>query len=97
MLRGSIHTQWVTCGKSGCRCARGELHGPYYYYYVFDRVNRRLRKTYVSRERLPEVAAAIEKYHDLCRKINTGWTRIRSLPDALRLARALRSETGHTD
>lgn len=21
---------WKTCGKPGCRCARGELHGPYW-------------------------------------------------------------------
>ena len=46
MLRGSIHTQWVTCGKSGCRYARGELHGPYYY--LFQRTGGRLHKTYVS-------------------------------------------------
>jgi hypothetical protein len=91
----SIQVQWVKCGKPECRCARGELHGPYYY--VFDRVNRRLRKTYVSRERLPEVAAAIEKYHDLCRKVNTGWTRIRSLPDALRVAQAPKSRNSVAD
>lgn len=23
----------VRCGKQGCRCARGELHGPYWYAY----------------------------------------------------------------
>lgn len=31
MLRGSVATQGRRCGKEGCKCARGELHGPYTY------------------------------------------------------------------
>jgi len=30
-LRGSLQTQGRRCGKEGCRCAQGELHGPYVY------------------------------------------------------------------
>ena len=30
-LRGSLLSQQRGCGKAGCRCARGELHGPYVY------------------------------------------------------------------
>jgi hypothetical protein len=30
-LRGVVLTQGRRCGKPGCRCARGELHGPYTY------------------------------------------------------------------
>jgi hypothetical protein len=30
-LRGSLHNQRRRCGKPGCRCADGELHGPYVY------------------------------------------------------------------
>jgi len=30
-LRGAALTQGRRCGKPGCRCARGELHGPYTY------------------------------------------------------------------
>jgi hypothetical protein len=26
---GSLHVEWVRCGKPGCRCARGQRHGPY--------------------------------------------------------------------
>jgi hypothetical protein len=29
-LPGSLHPKYVTCGKATCRCARGELHGPYW-------------------------------------------------------------------
>ncbi|HLB77507.1 MAG TPA: DUF6788 family protein [Candidatus Dormibacteraeota bacterium] len=30
-LQGSLVNQTRRCGKEGCRCARGELHGPYVY------------------------------------------------------------------
>ena len=30
-LRGSLISQGRRCGKPGCRCAEGELHGPYTY------------------------------------------------------------------
>lgn len=30
-LRGSLKRQGRRCGRAGCRCARGELHGPYLY------------------------------------------------------------------
>src|SRR5262245_38217189 len=42
---GALCAQWVRCGTSGCRCNRGELHGPYYYW--FWREGGRLRKRYV--------------------------------------------------
>ncbi len=28
---GTVVIKKVTCGKSGCRCTRGHLHGPYKY------------------------------------------------------------------
>ncbi|MDP9356401.1 MAG: hypothetical protein M3R02_14170 [Chloroflexota bacterium] len=48
--------QWVRCGKPGCRCARGELHGPYHY--LFWRENGRLRKRYVRSELVADVVTA---------------------------------------
>jgi hypothetical protein len=33
------------CGNPGCRCARGELHGPYIY--LSARVGRRSRLLYI--------------------------------------------------
>ena len=30
-LQGTLVTQGRRCGKTGCRCAQGELHGPYVY------------------------------------------------------------------
>src|SRR6266498_2605195 len=31
LLRGSLVDQLRRCGKEGCKCTRGELHGPYAY------------------------------------------------------------------
>ncbi len=37
-LAGSLTEQRRRCGKEGCRCKRGELHGPYAYLSVADRM-----------------------------------------------------------
>ena len=37
-LAGSLVEQRRRCGKEGCRCARGELHGPYSYLSVAGRM-----------------------------------------------------------
>ena len=29
-LKGYLEPQMVRCGKANCKCAKGELHGPYY-------------------------------------------------------------------
>lgn len=58
VLPGAVCRQMVRCGYAGCRCARGKLHGPYYY--RFWREDGRLRKTYVPlREVIPVREACI--------------------------------------
>src|SRR5260370_18287854 len=37
-LPGSLVEQSRRCGKEGCRCAQGELHGPYAYLQVAGRL-----------------------------------------------------------
>ena len=54
-LLGTVCKQWVRCGKSRCRYARGELHGPYFY--RFWRDGGRVRKTYVKRSDVDTVTA----------------------------------------
>jgi hypothetical protein len=31
MLYGSVVKKYKACGKAGCKCIRGKLHGPFYY------------------------------------------------------------------
>lgn len=40
-LAGSLAEQSRRCGKAGCRCAEGELHGPYVYLSVGKTRGRR--------------------------------------------------------
>jgi hypothetical protein len=60
MLPGTVHEQWVRCGRDNCRCSGGQdrtqLHGPYYYRYW--REDGRLRKEYIKRADLESVTAA---------------------------------------
>jgi hypothetical protein len=42
----------VRCGKEKCKCARGKLHGPYWYSY--SRVEGRVKSRYVGKK-LPKV------------------------------------------
>src|ERR1700733_552407 len=37
-LPGSLVEQYRKCGKEGCRCTQGELHGPYAYLQVAGRL-----------------------------------------------------------
>ena len=42
VLHGALIIQRRRCGKPGCRCTRGELHGPYVFLTVRRRTGRRL-------------------------------------------------------
>lgn len=57
VIAGSLQEQRRRCGKEGCRCARGELHGPYLYLSL--RVGRRTRMLYVPAELAEQVRAAV--------------------------------------
>jgi len=66
MVSGSVHTQYVRCGKVGCRCARengGHLHGPYYYRFV--RYEGQQVKQYIQRKDVEPVRLACEDYRQL--------------------------------
>jgi len=57
VIAGSLQEQRRRCGKEGCRCARGELHGPYLYLSL--RVGRRTRMLYVPAELAEQVRGAL--------------------------------------
>lgn len=60
MVAGSLVEQYVTCGKSPCRCNRGEKHGPLYYLYWKEQ--GRSRSLYVPREKVGELRRQIQNY-----------------------------------
>jgi hypothetical protein len=44
----TYQSEMVRCGKKGCRCSRGELHGPYWYAYWTE--GGKTRSEYVGKE-----------------------------------------------
>lgn len=44
----TFQSEMVRCGKKGCKCAKGELHGPYWYAYWTE--GGKTRSQYVGKE-----------------------------------------------
>lgn len=57
-MDGTLHRQWVRCGRQGCWCRTGPGHGPYWYH--FQRVDGKLRKRYVPTDQVAAVRAGIK-------------------------------------
>lgn len=57
-LRGALLEEGRRCSSEGCRCRRGELHGPYSYLAVYT--DGRSRTIYVPRALEDATAAHVE-------------------------------------
>jgi len=44
---GYLQLEKVRCGKAGCKCTRGELHGPYWY--AYQKKGGRTVSTYIGK------------------------------------------------
>jgi hypothetical protein len=62
-LPGSLHLEWRRCGRPNCRCARGQLHGPYLVRRWWHAGKQ--HKAYIPRDRVEEVAAGIAAWQRL--------------------------------
>lgn len=61
-LRGSLVERFPTCGKPGCKCARGERHPPVWYLTV-TLAPGRTTGAVVAPEQLEQVRRWIANYH----------------------------------
>jgi len=66
-LEGEVCIQYIRCGKLGCRCQSGQLHGPYHY--RIWREGAQVRKVYVKAVELEAVKAACEVHKALVRNL----------------------------
>jgi hypothetical protein len=83
-LGGSLHALYVRCGTVGCRCARGELHGPYWRHQW--REDGHTRRRYVRQAD----AARLQAELDLWRAEHPTLTELRrQLIELRRLARLM--------
>ena len=58
ILRGSLQQQSRRCGKAGCHCREGELHGPYTYLSLPTSMGKRL--LYIPAEAADGVRRRVE-------------------------------------
>ena len=83
---GILIVKMVRCGKSGCRCERGMLHGPYTYYQFRDE-HGKLHQKYLNKK-------IVDKTVDIIRA-NTAYRKELSHIRALqREIQSLRREVG---
>ncbi len=91
MMTGTVHTQYVRCGKQNCKCARGELHGAYFYHFV--RVGGKLRKRYLKAVEVEKIkeSCALRQQQEKRRRDDskTVWNLIRQIRENLRETDAL--------
>jgi hypothetical protein len=62
ILRGSLMERYLTCGNPGCKCARGERHGPVWYLSVTLDQSHRTGRTLASAQ-VEQVRRWIANYH----------------------------------
>jgi hypothetical protein len=66
ILPGAVCAQMVRCGKPTCKCGRGELHGPYFYRFVWEYGTQ--RKVYIRKDMVEQIQDACETHRDEARK-----------------------------
>lgn len=62
VLRASLIQRFTQCGKPGCKCMRGEKHGPAYYLTV-SYAQGRTRQIYVPKDLQPLAQQWVHNYH----------------------------------
>ena len=62
VLRGSLMERYLTCGNPGCKCARGERHGPVWYLSVTLGQSHRTGFT-IPADQVEPVRQWIDNYH----------------------------------
>ena len=67
IMKGSLVMRSTRCGEPGCKCAKGEKHGPYLYVSVFR--EGRTRSVYVPQHLEGEVRRWVESARALERDV----------------------------
>ena len=62
VMRASLLERMTQCSKPGCKCMRGEKHGPAYYLTV-SYPKGKTRQAYVAKDRKKIAQAWIANYH----------------------------------
>ena len=83
VLPGAVCAQYKKCGRRGCKCARGELHGPYFYHFKWR--DGRITKKYIRLCDVDEVRAACSRYRKVQVELLEGRRHFKALRSCLQL------------
>ncbi len=67
VMRGSIVETYRTCGKQGCRCQKGDKHGPYYLLTWSE--NGKARSCHIPRAKVAEARKMVESYRQASERL----------------------------
>ena len=67
MVSGSIYSTYKKCGNKRCRCAKGELHGPFNY--ISKRVDGKTILTFVRKADENKITKEAENYREYIKVI----------------------------
>lgn len=81
-LPGSVCEQFIRCGKLGCHCRMGKLHGPYYYR-VWRGAGKEVHKVYVKGADVAQVRRQCASYLALSDELRAAMTRAVTLRSRL--------------
>ena len=62
MISGSIYSTYKKCGNKRCRCAKGELHGPFNY--LSKKVDGKTILTFIRKADENKITKEAENYRD---------------------------------
>ena len=62
-----LSIRYTKCGKKGCKCMKGEMHGPFSY--VSFKEGEKLHYRYISGKRLRKIRQVINNYHNFQEKV----------------------------
>jgi len=62
MISGSIYVTYKKCGNKNCRCAKGELHGPFNY--ISKRVDGKTILTFVRKADESKITKEAQNYRE---------------------------------
>jgi len=60
MVSGSIYSSYKKCGNKNCRCAKGDLHGPFNY--LSKKTDGRTKLTFIRRADEDKIISQAENY-----------------------------------
>ncbi|MCL4416211.1 MAG: hypothetical protein M1365_05870 [Actinobacteria bacterium] len=76
MLPGSVVEKYIMCGKEGCKCKNGELHGPFYY--LTYKENKKTKMVFLKKD-VEKRAKLLNDNYKLWRKNRAQISKINSM------------------